>query len=171
MPKSRCKGGHYGCQDQRRHTLSYSLPCGHSPFHPPTYPVCPQQKTELSVWGLELSLHVINCNNWQVGSCSWLSIHQGLMRKQNQKPLDAPWLTVSLGSGRRQPLMTRNKLWAAAVLGKHEIQNSLKGPGSFGPWSACSLGDGRSSSLACCPSWECRCGEERRLVQMFSLCV
>lgn len=24
---------------------------GHSPFHPPAYPACPQKKTEPSVWG------------------------------------------------------------------------------------------------------------------------
>lgn len=136
--------------------------------HPPT-PCAPSRRQNLLSGDPEPSLHVINCNNWQVGFYFWLSIHQGLMKKQNPKALGCSAAHISMGLERRQPLMTRNKLWAAAVLGKQEIQNSLKGPGSFGPRSACPLGEGGSSSLACCPSWECRCGEERRLVQMSSL--
>lgn len=103
---------------------------GHSPFHPPTYPVCPQQKTEPSVWGPESSLHIISCNNWQVGHWLLASNPPGA-REKKKKSLDAPQLIFSLSLEKLQPFMTRNKLWAAAVLGKQETQNSLEGRGSF----------------------------------------
>lgn len=59
---------------------------GHSPFHPPTYPVCPQQKTEPSVWGPESSLHIISCNNWQVGHWLLASNPPGAREKKKKSP-------------------------------------------------------------------------------------
>lgn len=84
-PNSWCKGGHSGCQRQSGHTPTHSLPHGHSPFHALTYPMCPQEKTELSVWGLEAGLHIINCNNWQVGH--WLLAFNPLGAHEKNKKL------------------------------------------------------------------------------------
>lgn len=96
------KEANYGCQDQLRHTLScYLLPHGCGPFHPSTYPICPQQKTELSVWGLESSLHIINCNNWQVGHRLLAFNPPGAHEETNKKTLDAPQLIFIAWAQRR----------------------------------------------------------------------
>lgn len=83
--------------------------------HPPT-PCAPRRRQNLLSGG-ESGLHIINCNNWQVGHWLLASNPPGAHEK-NQKKKN-PWMLHSsylVWAWRR--FMSRNKLWAGAVLGE-----------------------------------------------------
>lgn len=69
--------------------------------HPPT-PCAPRRRQTLLSGG-ELSLHIINCNNWQVGHWLLASNPPGAHERKTKKFLDAPQLIFSLGSEKLQP--------------------------------------------------------------------
>lgn len=158
MPKSWCKAGRDGCQDWRMHILSHSLPMASVPSTLPPTPCAPSRRQNLLSGGLSRALHRINCNNWQVGSCSWLSIHQGLMKKKTQKPLDASQLIFSFGSERRQSVMTRKQTVGSSCPGQTRDPEQPERSGLLQPTVSLLPGEGGSRRLAYWSSGECRCG-------------
>lgn len=121
---------------------------------PLTRLVRPQQQTELSVLVPELSLHRINCNNWQVG-CWLLGFNSPGAHEKKKNLAVPPQPMFSLGSKKLQLSMTRNKRCGCSCPGKTSApeQPWRKRPplanNQFTPW-----GKRRKLPLTCCPSRE-----------------